>query len=136
MKKVLWTAGLSNGETITEEKGNFKTVEGELSPWQKLKLYAAEKGVFITSISLYTKDGLRWNLPSAGKNPKFGEFAKVEKPLDFRMFRKAAKDLKSDGSGEGDWEDIHTCIEAIYPDMSIQVWVSEESLTSWVLIVK
>jgi len=134
MKKVLWTVGLSNGETLTEEKGNFQTIAGELSPWQRLKQYVTEKGVEITSLSLCTKDGMRWNIPSAGKNPKFHAFSEVEKPIDFKMFRKAAMDMKG-GEEQKEWQDVHSVIEAIYPDgRTLQVWVAEETLNSWTLM--
>jgi hypothetical protein len=133
MQKVLFTAGLSNGETITEEHGDFCRIDGALSPWQRLLSYVATKGIYITSLSLLTADGQRWNLPSAGKNPKFKEFGYTQKPVSFRMFRKIAKegntiqDLNAAPSS-----DMHTCIEAVYEDGGrIQVWVREDNRASW-----
>lgn len=136
MKKVLWTVGLSNGETIAEEKGNFQTVEGELSPWQKLLSYCAEKGVTITSLSLYTKDGMRWNLPSAGKNPKFGELQNLPKAVDFIMQRKIAQERRSDAlDKDAGWVDKHTVAIAVFEDgRRLEVWVAEETLISWSIL--
>lgn len=133
MKKVLFTIGLSNGETITEEKGNFETIEGELSPWQRLLSYMAEKDVYITSLSLYTKDGQRWNLPSAGKNPKFKAFADAPKPTDFDFFRKMGGDVMN---GSVTKEEHYTVAEARYEDGTrIQVWVDNETCKSWSMIL-
>lgn len=132
-KKVLWIAGLSNGETITEEKGNFKTIAGELSPWQRLLLYLKEKDLTITSLSLHTKDGLRWHLPSAGKNPKFHAFAVAPKPINLNMFRKMGGDVT--GGGEIKNPDKYTIIEGEYNGgTKIQIWVDDYSLNSWSLI--
>lgn len=136
MKKVLWTVGLSNGETIAEEKGNFQTVEGALSPWQRLLSYCADVKATITSLSLYTRDGHRWNLPSAGKNPKFGELMNVPKPVDFIMQRKAAQERKHSAMNEeGDWVDKHTVAIAVFEDgRRLELWVEEENLTSWSIL--
>ncbi len=133
MHKILFTVGLSNGETVTEEKGNFCTIPGALSPWQRLLSYKAEVGAEITSLSLYTKDGKRWNLPSAGKNPKFKEFEHTQKPESFRMFRKIAKESSTlAGLATSQGIDQHTCIEAVYGDgRRLQVWVAEDGLSSW-----
>lgn len=143
MKKVLFIASLSNGETVTEEKGNFTTVEGELSPWQKLLSYCGENNLTITSLSLCTRDGMRWNIPSAGKSPKFRQFTLAQKPTAFRLFRVKARESGNVSSmdeaieklREAEEVDIHTVIEAKYDSSDVlQVWVSEESLTSWSVI--
>ena len=138
MKKVLWTVGLSNGETIAEEKGNFKTIEGALSPWQRLLSYLPDAKATITSLSLYTNDGRRWNLPSAGKNPKFGELQNLPKPVDFIMQRKAAReagvvDMKVQQAG--DWTDRFSVAIAVLEDGSrVEVCVAEDTLASWSII--
>lgn len=134
MHKVQWIVGLSNGETITEGKGNFAEVTGELSPWQKLLAYVQEKGVTITSLSLYTADGKRWNLPSSGKNPKFHAFSIAKKPTGYKMFRKVGADIMN---GKPVNEDLFTCAEAQFEDGSrLQIWVDESSEKSWTLILK
>lgn len=144
MKKVLFTSSLSNGETITEEKGNFETIEGALSPWQRFLQYTEENNLKITSLSLCTRDGRRWNIPSAGKSPKFRQFNEIPKPVSFRLFRiKARESGQVNSMSEAVAElnkaedlDIHTVIEATYESGSkLQVWVSEESLTSWSVIL-
>lgn len=136
MKKVLWTVSLSNGENVYEEKGDFKTIDGELSPWQRLIAYMAEKGVSITSLSLYSNDGRRWNLPSGGNNPKFHAFGVAPKPYAYKFMRKVAAEQRSDGTGNGEWEDLHVIIEARYEDgKALQVWVDDETGNSWSLII-
>jgi hypothetical protein len=130
-KKVLWTVSLSNGETFAEGKGEFEIVEGALSPWLKLQDYLKESDVFITSLSLYTRDGMRWNIPSMGKNPKFKEFAEIEKPTGYRFFRKYGVDQTGPNTGV---EDHYAVIEAVYGDRKIQTWVDDSTLNSWSLI--
>lgn len=134
MHKVLWIAGLSNGESIYEEKGNFATIKGELSPWQRLLSYIAEQGLTITSLSLYSADGRRWNIPSAGKNPKFKEFANAPKPVSFRMFRKLGADIVNEKQVS---QDLYTVAEALYEDgTKLQMWVDNETMNAWSLIIK
>lgn len=140
MQKVYFIAGLSNGETATEGKGNFAEIEGALSPWQRLLRYCAEKQVAITSLMLATADGRRWHLPSMGNSPKFKAMMDAPKPTGVRMFRKAAMDLNMTPKKEveeGEWGDLFTCLEAIFEDgRKLQVWVSEaENHPSWSIVV-
>lgn len=130
---VKWVCSLSNGQTLYEGKGDYQ--EGGLSPWLKLKKYLEEnREVFITSLSLYTDEGHRWNLPSAGKQPKFRELEKCEKPLKYTFFRKAGMDMDM-GGGNRETE-RYAVIEASYKDYKIQVWVREEKPhASWSLIL-
>lgn len=136
MHKILFTVGLSNGETISEEKGNFCTIEGAPSPWRRLCSYIAKEGLEIRSLSLATRDGKRWNLPSAGKTPKFKEFGEMPKPVDFRIFRKLGTDLNPK-THEVVSQDLYTVAEATFSDgCKLQVWVDEETCKSWSVIVK
>jgi hypothetical protein len=134
---VLWQVSLSNGETFYEGKGKFQEIADQPSPWQKLLKYIAEKKLVITSLSLYTKLGQHFNLPSSGKNPKFSEFELLEKPIDYLMFRKISRDMdivdmKVAGSEINGW---FTVIEAIYPDHRLQLWVDEKNTNNcWVLV--
>jgi hypothetical protein len=136
---VLFQVSLSNGETFFEDKGQFITIPGELSPWQRLINYITEKKLLITSLSLYTKDGRTFNLPSSGKNPKFRPFQVAEKPIDYNYCHYIAReheivDKKIVGTVASDW---FAMIEAIYPDYRLQVWVDEKNTkNSWVLVVK
>lgn len=132
MKKVLWTVSLSNGETHYEEKGNFQTIEGEPSPWRRLLAYLEETGARITSLSLYTAEGRRWNVPSAGNNPKFKAFADAPKPDAFRFFRKLGFDAMGCGAPA---QQHFACIEAIYPDKTLQVWVDEATGNAWSVLI-
>lgn len=136
---VNWQVSLSNGETFFEGKGKFAEIPNEPSPWQKLIRYTAENRVLITSLSLITTDNRTFNLPSAGKSPKFREFSLLEAPIDYQVSRHIARehdynDGKISGSETTDW---FTVAEAIYPDYKLQVWVDEKNTkNSWVLVVK
>jgi hypothetical protein len=128
---------LSNGENHYEEKGAFKTIKGELSPWQRLIRHVAKNGLRITSLAVYTDDGRYFNLPSAGKNPKFKAFGEAEPPRDFNQFRQMAGDVLNNGDGTGTIQDpdIFTVIEAQYEDHKLQLWVDNKTLNCWTLKV-
>lgn len=130
--KVKWFASLSDGQTVYEDKGEYKVIEGELSPWQRLQKHI-ENGIRITSLSLYTDDGKRFNLPSAGKNPKFKVFADAEMPESYNFFRQAGADVMN---GQAQEIEVFTVAEAIYPDKKLQIWVSEANPNNcWTVIV-
>jgi hypothetical protein len=136
---VLWQASLSNGETFYEEKGNYKEIAGEPSPWQRLLHYTAQKRVLITSLALYTRDGRTFNLPSAGKNPRFAEFAILETPFDFRCERKIARehDIANNEVTKSTTTDWFTVAVAMYQGYELQLWVDEmNTKNSWSLVVK
>lgn len=133
MKKVLWSVGLSNGETFVEGKGNFAVIEGALSPWQRLLSYIAEKELVITSLSLITDYGQRWNMPSAGKNPRFRMLGNAKKPIMFRSFVAAASSIREGFKPE---EELYIVAEAIFEDgLKMQTWVDNETLASWSIIL-
>ena len=93
--KVNWTASLSNGETFFEGKGIFEEVENELSPFQKLIKYTAQKEVFITSFGLYCGKHT-YHLPSTTLRYKIGMLDNEIKPIDYRVFRYIDADLNCD----------------------------------------
>jgi len=137
---VKWQVSLSTGETFFEDKGDFIEIPDQLSPWQRLQKYLIENEAQITSLSLYTNDGQSFNLPSAGKNPKFKAFSDLEKPLDYQMFRTIGRNVAGLKNGvvvplnEHGFDDWFTVIEAIYSFGSLQLWVDENnSKNSWVL---
>lgn len=131
--RVLWSVSLSNGETIHEEKGEYKSREGVPSPWCRLMAYIDECDVQITSLSLYTDEGHRFNLPSLGSNPRFKAFANAEKPVSFRMFRKLGADVMGKNIVS---QDLYTVIEATYADSKVlQLWVDERTFSVWTLII-
>lgn len=148
---IFWTASLSNGQTIYENKGDYAIKAGDLSPWRRLLLFLQENPeVKITSISLYTNDNRRFNLPSAGRNPKFKAFADAEQPISYNFFRKAGIDFDTAGMQEG--TEIFSVIEAIYPanlhydregikklgikNKRLQLWVSGDGRNCWSVIIK
>lgn len=136
---VLWQVSLSNGENFFEEKGEYKEIPGLPSPWQRLNKHIAENNLLITSLSLYTKDGRTFNLPSAGRDPKFAPFAMAEKPIDFNLCRYVGRehDIAGNEIQNTKVSDWFTVAEAIYPDHKLQIWVDEKNTrNSWVLVVK
>lgn len=131
--KVKWVISLSNGETHYEDKGDFKIIEGELSPYQRLLSYIKENNLTITSLGLFDDKNRRWNLPSLGKNPKFRAFDTAEKPLGYRFFRIMGADVLNGGEKEN--IDNYTVIEAQFKNYNLQLWVrDEEPCESWVLV--
>lgn len=133
MHEVHFIAGLSSGETITEGNGNFQIIKGALSPWQRLLRYCEETGAHITSLSLATADGKRWNLPSAGKNPKFKAFADAPKPITYRFFRKMGGDVMT---GRVTNEERYAVAEAHYQNgTTLQVWVDKQTQNAWSLFL-
>lgn len=131
---VRWIASLNNGETYHEEKGDYKTIEGELSPWQRLQKYIQEKGLRITSLGLQTAYSERtYNLPSAGANPRFKAFEDAPKPVEYKMYRRAGVDIMN---GQAHNEEVYTVAEATYGDgRKLQIWVHETTLQAWTLII-
>jgi len=132
--QIRWIVGLSNSCSIQEEKGNFKNIHGELSPWQKLLKYTEEQEANITSLSLFV-DGKRWNLPSAGKNPKFREFALSEKPIKYLCFKKIGADILNNNEIEN--EELFVVAQAEYESgRKLQIWIRDKSpFPSWSLFL-
>lgn len=138
--KIKWQVSLSNGETFFEDKGDYVLIPGELSPWQRLIKYIALNRLLITSISLYTDNGYRYNLPSSGNNPNFKPFRLAEKPLDynFEHYFAAEKGLNESREINVDINEgeLYTVISAIYPKYTLQLWVSENNpKNSWCVVV-
>lgn len=135
---VLWNVSLSNGETIYEEKGEYQTIPGELSPWNRLLAYIEKNNLKITSLALYTESGRRFNLPSAGNNPKFHAFSLVEQPVKYKMFRKAAGDVMRPTTGQDaiiENAELYIVAEAEYANGSkLHVWVDNKTHNSWSVI--
>lgn len=127
--RLYWQAGLNNGETYTEGKGKFIHKPDTKSPWLQLQDYIKQNGLTITSLCL--TDGRRtFNLPSAGKNPKFSQFANAEKPTNFVYGQPVGQDLKPGAK-------LHKfyLIEAQYTYFYLQLWVDAENTNnSWVLV--
>jgi hypothetical protein len=135
---VKWQVSLSNGETFFEEKGDFKTIPDIKSPWLRLMDYVVDNQVEITSLSLYTDNGMTFNLPSAGKNPKFKAFGEAKKPLDYLACRKMGQDFIRNGNKleKTDKVDLFTVIIAYYENYQLQLWVDENNPRNcWTLVV-
>jgi hypothetical protein len=135
--QVRWQVSTNKGDTFFEGKGNFTEIEGDLSPWQKLQKHLQETGAAITSLALTTKDGRTFNLPSAGKNPKFSEFANLEPPIDFWCERKMSREMAmiDDKPGAIKISDWYTIAIAEYPTYELQLWVDEtDPRNCWTLV--
>jgi len=133
---VKWQVSLNNGETLYEGKGNFVEVEGELSPWNKMQEYLTANELEITSLSLYTNSGQRWNLPSKGGNPKFRAFDIAQKPFKLQLERVQGMDWDDQNN-----PDIYTTINAFYDYEGViyklSVWVDEKNTNNtWTLFTK
>lgn len=135
---VKWQVSLSGGQTFFEGKGDFLEIEGQPSPWQRLLLFLARNSEKITSLSLYSDDGRRWNLPSSGSRPKFQAFERAEKPLGFSCFRKVGMDvLNTNESIKPDDSDWYTVAQAEFLDGFLELWVNEnDPRLTWALFLK
>lgn len=117
-----WVAGLSNGETIVEGVGVAEKKKGELSPFLKLQEYIKEKSLTIQSLNIWV-GGKHFNIPSA--NYRFDS----EVPIRHNFFRRFA----SDAGGEN--VQHFACVEAIYPEYKLQLWVDENDTNKvWIAI--
>ena len=129
--KVKWQVSLSDGTTVYEGKGDYLYIAGELSPWNRLLEHIKTNELRITSLSLYTDKGQTFNLPSAGKNPKFHLFASSPQPIGYKMFRAVGHDIDAQS------EDHFTVAEADYGDYRLQLWVDNQHPENcWTLLVK
>ena len=129
--KIKWTCSLNNGETIYEEKGNYKKIDGEKSPWLRLQDYIEKNNLQITSLSLYNDKNERWNLHSAGNNPKFSAFDNAKKPIGYKFFKKMGADIVN---GKQESAEFFVIIEADYGDFKLQTWVKDNTNISWSFI--
>jgi hypothetical protein len=131
MTQVFWKVSLSNGETYIEGKGNYQEIEGQPLPFRRLTEYAKENDLKITSLSLFTNSGQNYNLPSAGRNPRFRAFDLSVQPIEYRCFEKYGEDVNS---GVVVSVDLFKVIRATYEDGSfIEIWVDENNTNNiWV----
>ena len=118
LMKTRWTVSTSQGLNFTEGNAPYVEILGEPSPWVRFK----NDGHVITSLGMISSDGHIFNLPSAGKRPKFSDFDTQEKPLGYEVWRKVASEII------GDREEVHyTVIEAIYQNFKLQIWVNDDN---------
>lgn len=135
MTQVLFLASLSNGETVYEGKGNWQREAGAPSPWERLRAYCLDNDLTITSLALYnTKDHRRWHIPAGGSNPRFHAFATAPKPIDLNFFRKLGTDIKAK-TQEVESQETYAVLEALYGGARLQVWVNEQTMNCYTLLV-
>jgi hypothetical protein len=132
MTRLHWSVSLSDGTNAQEGAGDYQNINGDKSPWQRLVAFALTNGLTITALSLRHGD-LAWNLPSAGKSPKFRAFQDIPRPDGFRFFRRAGIDI--DPRGGGQVQERFAVAEARYGGYAVQVWVDQATLASWTLVV-
>lgn len=125
---INWRVKLANNDTFMEGEEPFAVIEGEKSPWLRLKDYLAEKQTQIIYLALVV-DGKVYSLPSKYYQPKFSDFANSDKPAEYNFFRKLGSDL--DGSTKSDYFAV---IEASYGEMKLQLWVDEYTKNCWCII--
>jgi hypothetical protein len=127
--KVKFICGISNGESLIEDEGILKRIKGEDSPWLKLQKYLKDNDLKITSMSLKSKTDVgnrHYHLPN--QKPKF----KGEVPIGYNCFRHFANDVLMGGGNI----EHYTCMEAIYPDYRVRLYVSETDPDKcWVNVV-
>lgn len=131
---VFWKVSLSNGETLYENKGDYKRIDDLLPPWERLMLYICDNNLEITSLNLYTDSGRTFHLPSSGKNPKFKIFATEIKPLFFDFSRNFEIEIRPKVSTRT--LTTYSIAWAVYPEFILQLWVKNgDHDTSWVTIL-
>lgn len=115
---IKWRVGISNGQNFTEDDKYFPVIVGQDSPWIRMMNYVESNYLEITSLCLIDGDKI-FNLPSAGKNPKFTAFLNSPKPIEYRFGRVVGGFV-----GKGSTE-VFARIEAVYEDKILQLWVDE-----------
>jgi hypothetical protein len=127
--RLKWKVGLSDGTNFTEGFGIFAEIPNEDSPWLKLRTYLLKNNLKITSLCLV--DGNRvFNLPSAGKNPKFSAFLNAPKPIEYNFGRPIG------GYVCGGDTELYARIEAVYENYKLQLWVDENNPNNcWILVL-
>ncbi len=127
--RARWVAGLSNGETIMEGKGNFTEIKGRLSPWRRLDQYMMIKKVKMTSLSIHM-DGRIYNLPSL--NTENGG----EQILSYNHYRRIIGDISE--SGDTKLRKQYIGIEAVYKKYKLQILVDEsgKNKSAWTNLIK
>lgn len=132
--QVFFIASLSDGQTIVEGTGDYKWVDGLMSPWNRLVRYTVENKLRINSLSLGIPGGQTVTIPTMGGKPRFKGYVdrtEAEKPLDYEVKRFLARDMDVVAhSGNLDVKktqisEFYTFAEAIYGNFTIQVWVNE-----------
>lgn len=131
MNKVKWTASLSDGQTVYEEKGDYHVTTGAPSPYQRLLAYCEENDVTITSLSLYMDNGLRINLPSV-RMPQFQSLQTRKQPVSYRFFRKMEMN-KRVSTGEVT-QKVYAVIRATFDDCALELWADERG-NSWAYVL-
>jgi hypothetical protein len=122
--RTRWVVGLSDGMIVTEGYGIAKREKGKLSPWHALQSFIEKTGERITFLGIRVGDQ-HFNLPSVN-SPNGSEL-----PVKYNHFRYYASDF-SPGAGV----EHLSCAEAVYPDYTVRLWVSEfDTNKCWVTVV-
>jgi hypothetical protein len=124
---TFFQVSLSNGETIFEGKGDYKEIEGQPSPWQRLLLHLRETKTHITSLAIYS-GGRRYMLPPMSKGgPNFVAFQSCDRPVGFSFFRKLGQNMNDERESVGS-EEIFAIAQAQFDDGTfLEIWVSNDN---------
>lgn len=145
--KAYWLASLSDGSTVIENKGDYQEIEGELSPYLRLRRNCVINKLHITTIRIQVKiDDLpvrTFNLPSLSPKAKWIN-KKPLLPIGFDYFRTVEQDMTTDPTEEGlnitatpNGYKRYIEIHAYYDDFKLVTIVDEdEGNESWSLIIQ
>lgn len=131
--KISFLVTLSNGEKVIENRGDYRWIDGQPSPWNRLITYVAKNKLSISWLGLVTEDGQVYNLPMSGGKSRFAEFNKPDsiKPNYYEVKRFLARDMDVVAENRrANIQDVrvvefYTIAEAIYTGFTVQLWVDE-----------
>lgn len=137
-----WLASLSNGETAIEGKEPYNEIEGDKSPFLRLKEDIARRKLEITTIRIQVEiEGLptrTFNLPSLSQNAKWVN-RKPLLPWGFDYFRTVLQDMINTDEGfvrRPEKDEHYIEIHAYYDDFTLATIVSEDTGNeSWSLVL-
>ena len=137
MVTTKWLASLSDGTIAIEFLPPFEEINGELSPWNKLKAHMEENNLFITGLRVQVeKSGeatKTYNLPSSNCN-KDGTHEKWSGvkpiiPIGYNYYRRIRRSLTT--------PEVKHYIEIIasFPKFNVSIFIDEdEGNESWSVI--
>jgi hypothetical protein len=111
---IRWVAGLSNGETAVEGKGQFVKTAQDLSPWRRLLRYIEQNNLEIISLRIVCGDQ-SFMVPSMKTSYRF-----YDGLLPSRLFHFHRKIYDLGRQGQSSRTD-YICIRAEYDDLDVGV---------------
>ena len=136
-----WVAGLSNGETVIEDMGQFAEVKGGVSSWQLLQQYLRDNKLEINSLkirvyeqSLLKKTVRDYNLPS--NKSRFASDAPLDLECSTLVRKLFIKKSADDPMFElNDKEERYIVATAYYSFGKISIIISRKDTNqSWISV--